>query len=73
MPRLLLAGLALLATGLITPTAAFAQDEPGSGSENLAFVKSIPYEAQFESEPENYGTDVEFATLRRKRHAIAGS
>src|SRR3712207_2073361 len=73
MPRLFLAGLALLAAGLITPAAAVAQDEPGSGSPNLSFVKNIPYAAQFESEPANYGTDIEFATLQRKRHAIAGS
>jgi LVIVD repeat len=74
MPRLFLAGLALLAAGLLTPAVALAQEEPGSGSPNLSFVKNIPYEAKFpDLEAENYGTDIEFAYLRGKRHAIAGS
>jgi hypothetical protein len=75
MPRLFLAGLAVLAAGLLTPAAALAQaEEPGSGSPNLSYVKNLPYEAKFpDLEPENYGTDIEFATLNRRRHAIAGS
>jgi hypothetical protein len=71
MPRSIIS----LAVGLLAllPAAAHAQDEPGSGSPNLTHVKTIPYAAAFEDEPENYGTDIEFATLGGRRYAIGGS
>ena len=56
----------------VAPGTAFAA-EPGTGSPNLDFVKNIPYEAQFADKPKNYGTDIEFATLSGRKHALAGS
>ena len=71
MRRLLPALIGTLALGLLPGLAAAA--EPGSGSPNLDFVKNIPYEAQFEDEAANYGTDIEFAKLGGRSYALAGS
>jgi hypothetical protein len=71
MRRLLIASLSLLAAAVL-PGAASAQ-EPGSGSSNLTYAKNIPYAAAFDDRPANYGTDIEFATLGRKRYALGGT
>jgi LVIVD repeat-containing protein len=36
-------------------------------------VQNIPYAQRFADQPSNYGTDIEFATVRGARHALAGS
>ena len=39
----------------------------------MELVKTIPYEAKVAGKSANYGTDIEFAKLAGKRHALAGS
>ena len=36
-------------------------------------MQNIPYAQRFADQPSNYGTDIEFATVRGARHALAGS
>ena len=57
------------------PAAAAAQEPAGAHSDNMSFVKNLPYEARNgdAGRGPNYGTDMEFATLGGRRHAIAGS
>ena len=69
----------LLAVGaLLTPGTALAQEPAGEGSPNLSLTQNLPYpaiEKNFAkgSEVANYGTDIEFAKLRGKEYAFAGS
>ncbi len=65
----MLAGACLALAAL--PAAATAQEPAGAHSDNMSFVKNLPYEAR--NETPNFGTDMEFATLGGRRHAIAGS
>jgi hypothetical protein len=52
------------------PGTAAAQDK---GSPNLDHVKTIAYPAKVAGQNPNHGTDVEFATLRGRKYAFAGS
>ncbi len=87
MPRRTLPSLLLLLALLLLPSAALAHEEEGSllpeplsaaaadggeGSDNLTYVKNIPY-APDNGGGGNYGTDVEFATIGGTRYAFAGS
>jgi hypothetical protein len=68
MRRLLPAflGVAVLA---IPAAPAAAQDKT---SPNMSLVDNVPYE-QFDNRPKNYGTDIEFLQLGKKRYAVGGS
>jgi hypothetical protein len=46
--------------------------EPGEHSENMSHVKTIEYPARNGDTP-NFGTDIEFAKLRGRQYALAGS
>ena len=65
--------LALLPLALIAvlPTSASAA-EPGVHSDNLSYVKNIPYPAK-NGGTANYGTDIEFAKVGARQYAFAGS
>jgi hypothetical protein len=52
------------------PGTAAAQDK---GSPNLDHLKTIAYPAKVAGQNPNHGTDVEFATLRGRKYAFAGS
>jgi hypothetical protein len=67
--RLALVSLALVLTA-VPGTASAA--EPGEHSENMSYVKNLEYAAR-NGETPNYGTDIEFAKLRGKQYALAGS
>ncbi len=60
--------LTLLALALALPAAASADD----ASENMSLVKNIPYPAKYDDHA-NYGTDVEFARIKGRQYAVAGS
>ncbi|HEX2087806.1 MAG TPA: hypothetical protein VHF89_19125 [Solirubrobacteraceae bacterium] len=64
--------LTALAALLALPTAAAAQE--ARHSDNMSFVKNLRYEMPEEyGQDVPYGTDVEFATVKGKRYAYAGS
>ena len=65
------AWLALAATLLLTPATAVAQ-ETHQHSANMSHVKNLPYKVD-NGGTANYGTDIEFATLRGRSYALAGS
>lgn len=68
MRRLLPAflGVAVLA---ILAAPAGAQDKT---SPNMSLVDNVPYKA-YKTRPANYGTDIEFLQLGKKRYAVGGS
>lgn len=68
LPVTLVASLALLLLPALAPAAEVRH------SPNMDLVKTIPYgqNAKYDA-PENFGTDVEFATIGRSRYALAGS
>ena len=45
----------------------------GAGSPNLSFVLNLPYAAAPGSDSPNGGTDIEFATIKGRDYALAGS
>ena len=59
--------------GVLTFPATAVAQQPGHGSPNLSYVQNIPYAQRFADQPANFGTDIEFATVRGARHAVAGS
>jgi hypothetical protein len=65
--------LATLAAIAAFPAAAAAQE--GAHSDNMRFVGNIPYEARngAAGRGANYGTDMEFARLKGRDYAVAGS
>jgi len=65
----LIAALALALVAAL-PGAAAAQDR---SSPNLDLIQNIGYPSKVAGKNPNYGTDVEFATVRNKRYAVAGS
>jgi hypothetical protein len=67
--RTVLISLALVLLG-VPATAAAA--EQGQHSGNMTYVKNLPYEAR-NGDTANYGTDVEFAKLKGRQYALAGS
>jgi hypothetical protein len=69
MRRLLPASLALVLAAVAAAPAA-AQDKT---SPNMSLVDTIPYKAKYEDEPDNYGTDIEFATIGGRQYALGGS
>jgi len=75
MTRKTTAFVALVLCALVPASSAVGQDAPapGTGSPNLSFVKNIPYEKRFSNRAANYGTDIEFARLRGRPYALAGS
>jgi hypothetical protein len=68
--RLSLVTLALVLFAV--PSTALAAEESGEHSGNMSYVKNIPYEARNGDTP-NSGTDIEFAKLRGRQYALAGS
>src|SRR4029079_14868080 len=46
--------------------------EVGEHSENMSYVKNIPYPERNGGVP-NFGTDIEFATIAGREYALAGS
>ncbi|HEX5911260.1 MAG TPA: hypothetical protein VFY44_12270, partial [Thermoleophilaceae bacterium] len=56
---------------LVALPAAAAAQEQGAHSDNMRFVKNIPYEAR--NQTPNYGTDMEFARIGGRDYAVAGS
>jgi hypothetical protein len=64
-----LATFLTLAIAAVFAAPAAAEDQH---SDNVSHVANISYEARWGDTP-NYGTDVEFAQLHGRRHAIAGS
>ena len=71
MRLLLAAGVLAL---LLVPVAAPAGAAEVRHSPNMSLAKTIPYPAETEFDAdENVGTDVEFATIAKKRYALAGS
>ena len=69
--RRLLAVLPLALIASLSPASALAA-EPGVHSDNMSYVKNIPYPAK-NGGTANYGTDIEFATLAGRQYALAGS
>ena len=69
--RRLLAVLPLALIASLSPASALAA-EPGVHSDNMSYVKNIPYPAK-NGGTANYGTDIEFATLAGRQFALAGS
>jgi len=87
MPRNLIAPFLVVLAALAAPSLAPAHEQetvpldapstesalaPSEGSDNLSLVKNIPYPAR-NGTVANYGTDIEFAKIRGKRYAFAGS
>src|SRR4051812_28408265 len=64
-----LVSLALVLT--VVPGTAYAA-EAGEHSENMGYVKNLEYPARNGDTP-NFGTDIEFAKLRGRQYALAGS
>lgn len=62
----------LVAVALATSVAAPAAAQEPVTSDNVTHVKRIAYEARNGTVP-NYGTDIEFAQLQGRQHALAGS
>jgi hypothetical protein len=60
-----------LVTALLPASGAFAA-EVGVHSDNMSYVKNIPYPAANGGTP-NYGTDIEFAKVGTREYAFAGS
>jgi len=69
--RRLLAVLPFALIASLSPASALAA-EPGVHSDNMSYVKNIPYPAK-NGGTANYGTDIEFATLAGRQYALAGS
>jgi hypothetical protein len=69
--RRLLALLPLALIASLSPASALAA-EPGVHSDNMSYVKNIPYPAK-NGGTASYGTDIEFATLAGRQYALAGS
>jgi hypothetical protein len=70
MPRVTALSAALITLAL-APDAAKAA-EVGTHSDNMSHVATLPYEARNGTTP-NYGTDIEFANLKGRQYALAGS
>ncbi len=70
-----LAALAVLALASPLLPSASAAPDPGTGTASLTAVANLPYKAVKGSDGEapNRGTDIEFATIKGKRYALAGS
>jgi hypothetical protein len=69
--RQLLALLPLALIAALAPASAPAA-EVGVHSENMSYVKNIPYPVKNGGTP-NFGTDIEFAQLAGREYALAGS
>lgn len=69
--RRLVATALFAVTSLVLAAPAAAQDTHRH-SGNMRHVLNLPYEARNGTTP-NYGTDIEFARLAGKQHALAGS
>jgi hypothetical protein len=64
--------LSALAALLVLPAGAFAQE--ARKSDNMSLVKNLPFEVREDlGQSKPYGTDVEFAKIKNKRYAFAGS
>jgi len=63
---------ALVLLAALLPASAAPAAEVGAHSENMSYVKNIPYPARNGGTP-NYGTDIEFAEIGGVRYAFAGS
>ena len=63
--------LALVLTA-VPGTASAAQPTDGEHSANMSYVKNLEYSVRNGGTP-NFGTDIEFAKLRGRQYALAGS
>src|SRR5215210_1850726 len=64
--------LVSLALVLVAVPGTASAAEPGEHSENMSYVKNLKYKVRNGGTP-NFGTDIEFATLRGRKYAFAGS
>ena len=62
----------ILFTLALTATPAFGQATSGEHSDNMEFVKNLPYELR-NGATEIVGTDIEFARIGGRQYALAGS
>ena len=69
--RRLLMLLSLAVLTVVLPASALAA-EPGAHSDNMTYVKNLPYPAKNGGTP-NFGTDIEFAKVAGRQYAFAGS
>ena len=67
-----LASLALFILALGAPSALAQPATSGEHSDNMEFVKNLPYELK-NGGTSSFGTDIEFATLGGRKYALAGS
>ena len=67
-----LASLTLFILALGAPSALAQSATSGEHSDNMEFVKNLPYELK-NGGTTNSGTDTEFATLGGRKYALAGS
>jgi len=56
----------------LVPGGLASAEEPGEHSENMSYVKNLPY-APKNGGTENFGTDIEFAKISGRQYALAGS
>jgi hypothetical protein len=64
---------AALALVLLPVTAATAQEGVATHSTNTQHLKNLPYEQRNADGSPNFGTDLEFATIRGREYSVAGS
>ena len=67
-----IACLALFILALGAPSALAQSATSGEHSDNMEFVKNLPYELK-NGGTSSFGTDIEFADLGGRRYALAGS
>jgi hypothetical protein len=69
---LLLASLTLATLAVAAPSALAQAASSGDHSDNMEFVKNLPYELK-NGGTEIFGTDIEFAKIGGRQYALAGS
>ncbi len=67
-----LASVTLFILALAAPSALAQSATSGEHSDNMEFVKNLPYELK-NGGTSSFGTDIEFADLGGRRYALAGS
>src|SRR5215208_6287102 len=68
----LLASLTLATLAVAAPSALAQAASSGDHSDNMEFVKNLPYELK-NGGREIFGTDIEFAKIGGRQYALAGS
>ncbi len=72
MRRLAVLGSLVLAVLALSAPAAFGQATAGEHSDNMEFVKNLPYELR-NGATEIVGTDIEFVRIGGRQYALARS